>query len=104
MNEPTTAVPTPHPTICEPVKEENTFLLGVILGLLGNVAGVTGDLVASMIKRTHGVKDTGKFLPGHGGMSAATPMSTHTPQPRWAASSASVGACRGRNVIKPSGT
>jgi phosphatidate cytidylyltransferase len=40
----------------------------VILGLLGNVAGVTGDLVASMIKRTHGVKDTGKFLPGHGGM------------------------------------
>ena len=40
----------------------------VVLGLLGSVAGQIGDLVASMAKRTFGVKDTGNVLPGHGGM------------------------------------
>lgn len=41
-----------------------------ILGLSAftNVAAVIGDLFESMIKRCYGVKDSGYWLPGHGGI------------------------------------
>lgn len=44
------------------------FLPILLLGLLVVVAGQFGDLVESVIKRNAGVKDSGHFLPGHGGV------------------------------------
>lgn len=40
----------------------------ILVGLAGAILGPIGDLVESMLKRAHGVKDSGKLIPGHGGM------------------------------------
>jgi phosphatidate cytidylyltransferase len=40
----------------------------LIMAAVGNVAGQLGDLFESSWKRSAGVKDSGKILPGHGGM------------------------------------
>lgn len=39
----------------------------VLIGLLLSVLGQLGDLSASLMKRTAGVKDSGQIIPGHGG-------------------------------------
>jgi phosphatidate cytidylyltransferase len=40
----------------------------IILGLLLGLAAVVGDLIESIFKREAGVKDSGKFFPGIGGI------------------------------------
>lgn len=40
----------------------------ILLGFIGGLAGQTGDLFASLIKRHCGIKDFGSIFPGHGGM------------------------------------
>ncbi len=44
------------------------YLVLGVSGLLLSVVAQLGDLIASLIKREHGVKDYGKLLPGHGGI------------------------------------
>ncbi|MGN1138567.1 MAG: phosphatidate cytidylyltransferase [Ruminococcus sp.] len=43
------------------------FLALIILGFLGSLVSVLGDLTFSLIKRSCGIKDYGSIFPGHGG-------------------------------------
>ncbi len=45
-----------------------SILSGLGMGLVVGVAAQLGDLAESAIKRTVGAKDSGSFLPGHGGL------------------------------------
>ena len=55
--------------ICKPeISFFSPVLLFIIVGLIGGLLTEIGDLFESFIKRKSGVKDSGKIMPGHGGI------------------------------------
>ncbi|WP_242346786.1 phosphatidate cytidylyltransferase [Anaeromyxobacter terrae] len=50
------------------LQDELSVGLAIAIGLGGAVLGPLGDLAESMVKRAAGVKDSGKIIPGHGGL------------------------------------
>jgi phosphatidate cytidylyltransferase len=48
--------------------DEMTVPTGLALGLIAGLLAPVGDLVESLVKRELGIKDSGRLLPGHGGM------------------------------------
>src|SRR6266513_1529566 len=44
------------------------WYLAILLGILIGIASTLGDLTESLIKRQTHVKDSGQFMPGHGGL------------------------------------
>ena len=48
--------------------EELSVVHAVAIALVAGATGQAGDLCISVIKRSTGVKDSGKIMPGHGGL------------------------------------
>ncbi|RKU24656.1 hypothetical protein C6497_17740 [Candidatus Poribacteria bacterium] len=55
--------------LCTFILQDTLSLLhAAIVGLVLSVFGQLGDLSVSLMKRTVGVKDSGDYIPGHGGL------------------------------------
>lgn len=50
------------------VPGERVYGAFILIGIIGSIIGMIGDLAASAIKRNHDIKDYGKIIPGHGGI------------------------------------
>ena len=46
----------------------NPILIGISYGIFVSLMALVGDLIESMMKRDAKIKDSGTFLPGHGGI------------------------------------
>ncbi|OGN99256.1 MAG: hypothetical protein A2Y58_03150 [Chloroflexi bacterium RBG_13_51_52] len=55
-------------TIDTPLQLPLNYGQAILLGVLISVFGQVGDLAESLLKRNLGVKDSGKMMPGHGGV------------------------------------
>lgn len=47
---------------------EQPIVLWIVIALIVGILGTIGDLIESKFKRMAGVKDSGKIMPGHGGI------------------------------------
>lgn len=47
---------------------ESNFIFLTVVSLVLVIVGIGGDLTESVLKRAHGIKDSGKLLAGHGGV------------------------------------
>ncbi|MGW5880134.1 phosphatidate cytidylyltransferase [Nocardiopsis terrae] len=54
--------------LCVTLLLDGPWWVGVVLGLAVVLAATVGDLIESLFKRDLGVKDMGRFMPGHGGL------------------------------------
>ena len=48
--------------------QQMRLTIWILLALVVSVAGTFGDLTESCLKRSAGVKESGKIIPGHGGL------------------------------------
>ncbi len=55
-------------TLPTPLSLHFSYGQAILLGLLVSVFGQLGDLAESLFKRNMGVKESGKLIPGHGGI------------------------------------
>ncbi|QBO35273.1 phosphatidate cytidylyltransferase [Periweissella cryptocerci] len=51
-----------------PAVQVYSFPVMLVIALFASIAGQFGDLIESALKRYYNVKDSGKILPGHGGI------------------------------------
>jgi phosphatidate cytidylyltransferase len=51
-----------------PEFSQKSILIWITIALLVGIMGTIGDLIESKFKRIAGVKDSGKIMPGHGGI------------------------------------
>ncbi|MEI6750382.1 MAG: phosphatidate cytidylyltransferase [Bacteroidota bacterium] len=55
-------------SIISVVFSQYSFSIMVLIAIVTVITGTLGDMVESMIKRSVGVKDSGRFIPGDGGL------------------------------------